>query len=66
MNGAGVDTAVSLPEGRALAFAEYGDPAGLPLMLFMVCRGRGLPGDSCPARPFPPGGASSPRDVRLR
>ena len=53
MNGPRVDTAVSLPEGRALAFAEYGDPAGLPLVLSMVCGGRALPGGSWPARSFP-------------
>lgn len=49
-----VDTTIRLPDGRALAYAEYGDPQGAPVMLF-----HGLPGTRrswglLPGEPFPP------------
>lgn len=53
-----LDTAIRLPDGRKLAFAEYGDPAGVPLMLF-----HGLPGSRLAWGLFP--GDPFPRGVRI-
>ena len=49
------DTAVQLPDKRQLAYAEYGDPDGLPVMLFHGLPGSRLSWGLLPDNPFPPG-----------
>ncbi|UCE32611.1 MAG: alpha/beta hydrolase [Burkholderiales bacterium] len=55
MSGRRVDTSVLLRDGRRLAFAEYGDPAGLPVMLLHGLPGSRLAWGFLPGDPFPPG-----------
>jgi pimeloyl-ACP methyl ester carboxylesterase len=50
-----LDTAVQLPDKRHLAYAEYGDPDGLPVMLFHGLPGSRLSWGLLPDNPFPPG-----------
>lgn len=50
-----LDTAIRLPDGRPLAFAEYGDRTGAPLMLFHGTPGSRLAWGLLPGDPFPPG-----------
>lgn len=54
MIGPRLDTAIRLPDGRQLAFAEYGDPTGAPLMLFHGTPGSRLAWGLVPGDPFPP------------
>jgi pimeloyl-ACP methyl ester carboxylesterase len=49
------DTAFQLPDGRQLAFAEYGDATGAPVMLFHGLPGSRLAWGFLPGAPFPPG-----------
>lgn len=49
-----VDTTIRLPDGRALAYAEYGDPHGAPVMLFHGLPGTRLAWGFLPGDPFPP------------
>lgn len=50
-----LDTTITLPDGRHLAFAEYGDPAGAPVMLFHGLPGSRIAWGLMPDDPFPPG-----------
>ena len=50
-----VDDSIQLADGRRLAFAEYGDPHGLPVILLHGLPGSRLSWGLLPADPFPPG-----------
>ena len=49
------DNIVQLPDGRSLAYAEYGDPTGFPVFLFHGLPGTRLSWGLIPDHPFPPG-----------
>lgn len=49
------DGMIKLPDGRQLAFAEYGDPDGVPMMLFHGLPGSRLAWGDLPGHPFPDG-----------
>jgi len=48
------DSVVALPDGRRLAYAEYGDPAGTPVLVFHGLPGSRLSWGLLPGDPFPP------------
>jgi pimeloyl-ACP methyl ester carboxylesterase len=50
-----IESTLSLPGGRQLAFAEYGNPDGQPVMLFHGLPGSRLVWGGLPGEPFPPG-----------
>lgn len=50
-----IDTTVQLLDKRRLAYAEYGDPDGLPVLLFHGLPGSRLSWGLLPDNPFPPG-----------
>ena len=50
-----LDSTIRLPDGRQLAFAEYGDPTGAPVMLFHGLPGSRLAWALLPDDPFPAG-----------
>ena len=50
-----LDTTIRLPDGRCLAFAEYGDPDGRPVMFFHGLPGSRLAIGGLPGAPFPLG-----------
>lgn len=50
-----IDTVVQLPDKRRLAFAEYGDPDGMPVLLFHGLPGSRLSWGLLPDDSFPPG-----------
>lgn len=49
------DTDLELSDKRRLAFAEYGDPSGVPVFLFHGLPGSRLAWGLLPNNPFPPG-----------
>jgi pimeloyl-ACP methyl ester carboxylesterase len=49
------DTCILLRDGRRLAYAEYSDPAGAPVLLFHGLPGSRLSWGLLPGNPFPPG-----------
>lgn len=49
------DRVIALPDGRKLAFAEYGDPSGPSIMLLHGFPGSRLVWGHLPGDPFPPG-----------
>ena len=49
------DTRISLPDDRKLAYAEYGNPEGVPVLLFHGLPGSRLSWGLLPDNPFPPG-----------
>ena len=50
----GVEASIPLPDGRDLAYAEYGDPNGFPVFLFHGTPGTGRSWGLIPGDPFPP------------
>lgn len=50
-----LDTEIQLPDGRQLAFAEYGDVSGTPVLLFHGLPGSRLAWGLLPGNPFPSG-----------
>ena len=50
-----VDSSVHLPDGRCLAYAEYADADGAPVILFHGLPGSRLSWGMLPGSPFPPG-----------
>lgn len=50
-----VDDSIQLPDGRRLAYAEYGDLAGSPVFVFHGLPGSRLSWGLLPDDPFPPG-----------
>ena len=50
-----VDRSVALPDGRCLAYAEYGDPGGSPVLAFHGLPGSRLSWGMLPDSPIPPG-----------
>lgn len=55
MTPARVDAAIELSDKRRLAYAEYGDPSGVPVFLFHGLPGSRLVWGLLPDNPFPPG-----------
>lgn len=51
----GIDADIILSDGRRLAYAEYGDPEGLPVFLFHGLPGSRLAWGLLPDNPFPSG-----------
>jgi len=49
------DSSVTLSDGRVLAYAEYGDPDGEPVLLFHGLPGSRMSWGLLPDCPFPPG-----------
>ncbi|WP_299668568.1 alpha/beta hydrolase [uncultured Ruegeria sp.] len=49
------DSSIELSDGRDLAYAEYGDPDGVPMMLFHGLPGSRLAWGFLPGNPFPSG-----------
>lgn len=50
-----IDSSVPLPDGRCLAYAEYADADGAPVILFHGLPGSRLSWGMLPGNPFPPG-----------
>lgn len=50
-----IDTVVKLSDGRRLAYAEYGEPTGIPVFLFHGLPGSRLAWGLLPDDPIPPG-----------
>jgi hypothetical protein len=48
-----IDTTIRLADGRRLAFAEYGDPEGKPVLLFHGLPGSRLAWGLLPGDPLP-------------
>ncbi len=55
MNLPRIDDTIQLPDGRKLAYAEYGDSDGFPVFLFHGFPGSRLSWGRLPGKPFPPG-----------
>lgn len=55
MTQARIDAAIELSDTRRLAYAEYGDPSGVPVVLFHGLPGSRLAWGLLPGNPFPPG-----------
>lgn len=55
MNPPRIDASIQLPDQRKLAYAEYGDQNGTPIMLFHGLPGSRLSWGLLPDNPFPPG-----------
>jgi pimeloyl-ACP methyl ester carboxylesterase len=55
MTPARIDAAIELSDERRLAYAEYGDPSGVPVFLFHGLPGSRLAWGLLPDDPFPPG-----------
>jgi pimeloyl-ACP methyl ester carboxylesterase len=50
-----IDASITLPDGRRLAYAEYGDPGGSAVLLFHGLPGSRLSWGRLPSEPPPPG-----------